>query len=170
MAVKTTRETHHARRHSVCRTLAFHDLSARRPSDRAGYARWLSTTDCADCWKAGRDAAAARERAAWLAGRRAEELAETEAWATRTGMPPLEGSDKAMEWGRQVRYELLAAAHDTLGVADNDFAERVENPARHLDSASWWIDQRDTTPADLEELVTDAAANETGASSSENPY
>ncbi len=165
MAVKTTWEAHHP-----CGHTAFHDLSARRPSERASYASWLVARDCANCWKAGRDAAAARERATWLAARRAEELADTEMWETQTGMPPLEGSDKAVEWGRRVRYQLLVAAHDTLGVADDDFAERVENPARRIDSASWWIDQRDTQPVELEELATDAASNDTAASSSENPY
>ncbi len=164
MAVKTTWEAHHA-----CGHTAPHDLSARRPSERAGYARWLATRDCADCWKAGRDAAAARERATWLAGRRAEELAETEAWETRAAMPALDGSEKAVEWGRRVRYRLLAAAHDTLGLADDDFATRIENPARRIESGAWWIDQRDTEPVDLEELVTDGASNET-ATISENPY
>jgi len=167
--VKTTWEMHHACGHSVCGTSVSHDLSAKRPSERAGYARSLATTDCSECWKAGRDAAAARRRAAWLTGRRAEELAETEAWETRADMPPLDGSDKAIEWGRGVRHQLLAVAHDTLGMADDDFAERVENPARHIDSAPWWIDQRDTEPVDLDQLVTDAASNPT-ATSSGNPY
>lgn len=164
MAVKTTWEAHHPCGHAVS-----HDLSARRPSERAGYARWLAARDCAECWRVGRDVAAARERATWLAGRRAEELAETEAWETRAAMPALDGSDKAVEWGRRVRYQLLAAAHDTLDLAEDDFAARVENPARRIDSASWWIDQRDTEPVDLEELVTDTASNET-ASSNWNPY
>ncbi len=164
MSVETNWEPHHP-----CGHTASHDPSAKRPSERAGPARWLATRDCTDCWKAARDAAAARERAAWLAGRRAEELAETEAWETRAPMPPLCGSDKAVEWGRRVRCQLLAAAHHTLGLADDDFAARVELPARHIDAASWWIDQRDTEPADLEELVTDASTNDT-ATTNENPY
>jgi hypothetical protein len=36
-------------------------------------------------------------------------------------------------------------------------------------SASWWIDQRDTEPADLEELLTDVASDAT-ARTQENPY
>jgi hypothetical protein len=174
-AAKTTWEAHHPCGHRARKTAAFHDLSARRPSVRAGYARWLATRDCTDCRRAGRDAAVARERVTWLAGRRAEELTETEVWETRAAaMPALDGSDKAVEWGLQVRYQLLAATHDTLGVADGDFAVRVENPARRLDSASWWgcrsrSSQRNTEPVDLEEQVSDAASSEP-ASSSGNPY
>jgi hypothetical protein len=89
-------------------------------------------------------------------------------------MPALDGSDKAVEWGLRVRYQLLAATHDTLDAAKDHFAVRVENPARRLDSASWWSfpsssSQRDTEPVDLEELVSDAASNDP-ASSSGNPY
>jgi len=168
-AAKTTREAHHTCGHRARKTAAFHDLSARRRSVRAGHARRLTTRDCAECWRAGRDAAVPRERATWLAGRRAEEPAETEVWETRAAMPALDGSDKAVEWGRRVRYQLLAAAHDTLDLAEGDFAARVENPARRIDSASWWIDQRDTEPVDLEEQGSDAASNET-ASSNWNPY
>ena len=32
-------------------------------------------------------------------------------------------------------------------------------PARTVTSASWWIDRRDTDPADLEELLADVSAN-----------
>ena len=167
-AAKTTWEAHHACGHRARRTAASHDLPARRPSEHAGYARWLATRDCANCWKAGLDATAACERAPWLAGRRAEELAETEVWETRAAVPAFDG-DKAVEWGQRVRHQLLAAAHDTLGLAEDDFAVRVENPARRIDSASWWIDQRDTEPVDLEELVTDAASNDP-ASSNGNPF
>ncbi len=174
LTVTTIWEPHHPCGHCVCGSSVSHDLSAKRPSERAGYARRLATKDCAECWKAGRDATATPERATWLAGRRADELAENEAWETRAGMPPLDGSGKVVEWGRQVRCQLLAVAHDTLDMADGDFAVRVENTPRHINSASWWScrwssSQRDTEPVDLEELVSDAASNHT-ASSSGNPY
>jgi len=174
-AVKTTWEAHHPCGHRARKTAAFHDLSARRRSVRAGYARWLTTRDCTDCRRAGRDAAVPRERTRWLAGRRAEELTETEVWETRAAaMPALGSSDKAVEWGRPVRHQLLGATHGTLGVADGDFAVRAENPARRIDSASWWSfpsssSQRDSEPVDLEELGSDAVSNEP-ASSSGNPY
>jgi hypothetical protein len=142
--------------------------------ERAGYARRLTAKGCPECWRAGRDAAVARERVTWLAGRSAEELAETEAWETRAAIPALGSSDKAVEWGRPVRLQLLGAAHGTLGVADGDFAVRVENPARRIDSASWWgyrsrSSQRDTEPGDLEEQGSEAASDET-ATTSGHPY
>jgi hypothetical protein len=174
-AVKTTREAHHPCGHRARKTAASHDLSARRRSVRAGHARRLTAKDCTDYWRAGRDAAVPRERVTWLAGRRAEELTETEVWEKRAAaMPALDGSNKAVERGRQVRYQLLAATHDTLDAAKDYFAVRAENPARRIDSASWWSfpsssSQRDTEPVDLEDLVTDAASNEP-ASSSGNPY
>jgi len=83
-------------------------------------------------------------------------------------MPTLDGSDKAVEWSRRVRYQLLAAAYEILGLSDEQFATRIEILARHVTSASWWIDQRDAEPADLEELLTDAASND-AARASENP-
>ena len=173
-AANTTWESHHPCGHRARKTPAFHDLSARRPSERAGYPSRLTAKDCPECWRAGRDAAVARERVTWLAGRSAEEPAETEAWETRAAMPALDGSDKAVEWGRPGRRQLLGAAHGTLGVADGHFAVRVENPARRIDSASWWgcrswSSQRDTEPGDLQEQGSDAASNDT-ATTSGHPY
>jgi hypothetical protein len=171
---KTTWEAHHPCGHRARRTPAFHDLPARRRSVRAGHARWLATRDCTDYRRAGRDAAVPRERVTWLAGRRAEELTETEVWETRAAIPALGSSNKAVEWGLQVRHQLLGATHDTLDAVDGDFAVRAENPARRIDSASWWgwrssSSQRDTEPVDLEELGSDAASNDT-ATTSGNPY
>jgi len=88
MPVKTTWDVEHA-----CGHCAEHDLSAKRASQRDGYARWL-------------------------------------------------------------------AACDVLGLSDEQFATRVETPARHVTSASWWIDQRDAETADIEELVADAASSD----------
>jgi hypothetical protein len=163
--VKTNWDLCHA-----CGHCEDHDLSAKRPSERAGYARWLGTKDCSGCWRSKRDGQVARERDEWLAERRTKELAETEDWEARTGMPTLEGSDKAVEWARRVRYQLLGAAYETLGLSEEEFAERIETPARHIGSASWWIDQRDAEVTDdMEELVVDAASDDV-ARASENPY
>jgi hypothetical protein len=40
-------------------------------------------------------------------------------------------------------------------MSNDEFADRFEVPARTVTSASWWIDQRDTVPADTEELLAD---------------
>ena len=42
--------------------------------------------------------------------------------------------------------------------SDEEFDVRLESPARERVSASWWIDQRDSAPEDLEELLTDGAS------------
>jgi hypothetical protein len=42
-------------------------------------------------------------------------------------------------------------------MSEDEFADRFEVPARTVTSASWWIDQRDTDPADLVELVSDVS-------------
>jgi len=112
MAVRTAWKAHHACGRRARKPAASHDLSARRPSERAGYTR----------------------------------------------LPA-----KAVEAGRRVRCQLLAAANDTLGLPHGDFAFRVENPARGIDIASWRncrcaSSQRGTEPVDLEEQGSDAAS------------
>jgi hypothetical protein len=145
-----------------------HDLSSRSPSDRAGFARWLAKKECSSCWRAGRDKADSKEREAWLAERRATEATEIEAWEKRAGMPVLDGSDKQVEWARRVRRYLLTAGHDwwlDAGRDEDDFASRIEAPARSITGAGWWIDQRESTPEDLAALVADGAET-----AGENPF
>ena len=150
-----------------------HDLSAKRPSERAGYARWLRSKDCSACWRRTRGNDSATDNEIWLAERRAEEAIAVRTWQRRTAMSDLDGSDKAVPWGESVRYQLLTAAHvhhvARGGMSEDEFADRFEVPARTVTSASWWIDQRDTDPADLEELLTDVASDAT-ARTQENPY
>jgi len=50
----------------------------------------------------------------------------------------------------------------------SDYEARFETAARTVTSASWWIDQRDTDPAHIEELLIDVAGDAT-APSQENP-
>lgn len=165
MAVTTTWDVEH-----VCGHEQVHDLSAKRVSEQAGYARWLAGRDCTDCWSSRRDKESGKERDAWLAERRAEELSDVGMWETRSGMPSLDGSEKVVEWGRKVRHQLLAAASDELESSDDGgFSDRIEAPARTVMSASWWIDQRDTDGPDLAELLADASAGDV-AHVNENPF
>jgi hypothetical protein len=46
-------------------------------------------------------------------------------------------------------------------MSNDEFADRFEVPARTVTSASWWIDQRDMDPADVEELLADVCAEST---------
>jgi hypothetical protein len=138
LAVRTTWTVDHACGHRID-----HDLSARRVDERAGYARWLETRSCTDCWRAAHtaDAAATRE---WIAARRAEEEKAASEWAGQYDMPPLAGSEKAVAWGNRCRYQLVTAAYSAL-VAEGDTGEQqwaeIEEAARALDRAGWWIDQ-----------------------------
>ena len=150
-----------------------HDLSDKRPSERAGFVRWLEQKECSDCWRRERDKENATEREAWIAEQRAKKMTEVEAWERACAMPALDGSEKATDWGRRVRHNLMAASHghaQQIGISDQDFAQCVEDPARRINSASWWIDQRDAAPEDVPELVADGALEPAAGSGSENPY
>jgi hypothetical protein len=73
-------------------------------------------------------------------------------------MPELVGTEKAVAWAVRVRYTLMSEAYDwrvDREWSEEEFAIRLEAPARERVSASWWIDQRDSAPEDLEELLTD---------------
>ena len=168
MAIKTTSPVEH-----TCGHGEDHDLSAKRPSERAGYAQWLATKDGTNCRRAGQDHENGTDNETWLAERRAEEAAAIRAWGTRAGMPDLDGSDRSVPWTARVRYQLLAAAYDRhvtgQDMSEGDYETRFEAPARTVTSASWWIDQRDTDPADIEELLTDIAAD-APVRPQENPY
>jgi len=87
-------------------------------------------------------------------------------------MCELDGSDKSIAWGARVRYQLLSSAHDRHvangDMSEDEFADRFEVPARAVRSASWWIDQRDTGPADMEELLADVSSG-VAASVSQSP-
>lgn len=164
MAVKTTWSTDH-----VCGHNADIDLSGRPADQRAGYTRWLSGRDCTECWKADREADTVSKEA-WLEQQRAIEQAAAEDWEAQYRMPPLEGSDRAVAWARRVRHQLVSAAHTEL-VAEGDIDDRaweeIEEALRPLTRAGWWLDQRETDPVDLPELVAAATAAD---KPTENPH
>lgn len=105
-----------------------------------------------------------------MEAKRTEELAEAEAWAAQYRMPPLEGTDRLVPWGVRCRHRLMNAAYTALvveGETGEAAWERIENVARTVTRAGWWIDQRDTDPEDLPELLE--AATEADRPT-ENPY
>jgi len=76
-------------------------------------------------------------------------------------MPELVGTEKAVAWATRVRYTLMGEAYDwrvDREWSDEEFDVRLVSPARERVSASWWIDQRDSVPEDLEELLTDGVS------------
>ncbi|MEY9961003.1 hypothetical protein [Streptacidiphilus sp. MAP5-52] len=145
------------------------DLSDRPADRRAGFARWLSTRQCTDCWRRDRETDQS-ERAAWLVAKRAQEQADASAWAEQYAMPPLDGPAKAVPWGERVRHQLVSDAYTAL-VVEGDLSEEqwqsIEDQARTIDRASWWIDQREADAADLPELL-EAATDADRVT--ENPY
>lgn len=155
MAVKTTFQITHP-----CGHIAEHDLGTRRADERAGLARWLSERPCTECWKQTHQADATSTRE-WLQAKRAEEQAESEAWSAQYRMPPLEGTERAVAWAIRCRHQLLTAAYTTLVIEDGTTEtkwEAIEDKARTVTRAGWWIDQRDSEPGDLAELL-DAATD-----------
>ncbi|MFF5438859.1 hypothetical protein [Streptomyces achromogenes] len=164
MAVRTKWTVEHACGHEVV-----HDLSDRAADRRAGFARWLGERDCTNCWKAARsnDTASKEE---WLAAKRAEEQRAAAEWAAQFDMPPLEGPESALAWGERSRHQLMTAAHTALVIEgtwdDADWAE-LEEKARTITRAGWWIDQRDSDATDLPELLDAATEQDRGT---ENPF
>ena len=63
-------------------------------------------------------------------------------------MPVLDGSDKALGWGRRVRFQLMCSAYKDAqhnGGADDDFAIGTEVPARKVTSA--WAPSKQNSAA-----------------------
>jgi len=164
MAVKTVWPIHHQCGHDQD-----HDLSEKRASERAGFARWLAGRDCAECWRTSRGAKVKRASQARFAERSGHRAYRIALWERRSGMPRLEGSDTAVEWARRVRFDLLTAAYACVDTGDG-FVASVEEPARSITSASWWIHQRDADPESLSELVLDAAGDCVTNTGSVSPY
>ncbi|AZK97042.1 MULTISPECIES: hypothetical protein [Streptomyces] len=146
-----------------------HDLSGRPADRRAAFSRWLSGRDCTDCWRA-TQAGDSADRKEWLAARRAAEQQAATEWAERFGMPPLDGPEKILGWGERCRHQLTTAAHTALAVEgswDETRWTALEEQIRAVTRAGWWLDQRDTNPADLPELLNAATESDRGT---ENPF
>lgn len=154
MAVKTIWPITHSCGHHTER-----DLSGRAADRRAGFAEWLAKQECTDCWRAAKEGDE-QDKAAWLETKRAEEQAESEAWSEQYRMPPLEGTERAVAWGVRCRHQVLAAAYTALvleGETDEREWEAIEEAARFVTRAGWWIDQRSSEPGDLAELLQAAS-------------
>jgi hypothetical protein len=162
--IRTAWQIVHSCGHEVTR-----DLSDRPADRRASFARWLTGRDCTDCWKAARDSDTASKEA-WLAARRAEEQAAAKAWTEQFDMPPLEGSERALDWGERSRYQLATAAYTAL-VTEGTWEEAdwtvLEEKVRTVTRAGWWIDQREADGTDLPELLEAATEADRGT---ENPF
>lgn len=145
------------------------DMGARKPYEVESFTRFLETKECRDCdtgYKKKRDAAdrAARKKAD-------EEVIAAEA---RAGLDPLTArSEKALAWGRRVRLELVAGAHELLvmggTMGEEEFDALITVPASQISDASWWIDNRTLDPADLTERLASVLGDDQDAVVCENP-
>ncbi|GEC08439.1 hypothetical protein SSP24_60940 [Streptomyces spinoverrucosus] len=85
-------------------------------------------------------------------------------------MPPLEGPQRALDWGERCRHQLMTDAHTALvveGTWDEADWAQLEEKARTITRAGWWIDQPDADGADLLELLDAATEADRGT---ENPF
>lgn len=169
MAVKTQWKIKYAR----CGHVETKDLGHKPADQRAGFAKWLAQkAECTSCWRksTGKGEGWIEDKDEWLAQKRAKEAEDASAWAERAEMPELAGSEKATEWATRVRYQLLRQLY-TWAVeednADEDTYEQAEDIARSIDTARWWLDNREQAEDDPEallELLQAAAASGEGTS------
>ncbi|GAA4947516.1 hypothetical protein GCM10023205_04310 [Yinghuangia aomiensis] len=85
-------------------------------------------------------------------------------------MPALDGSPRAIAWAERCRHQLVSDAYTALvtdGDLDDDAWEDIEDAARTVTRAGWWIDNRESDPGDLPELLAAATSSDRP---NENPY
>lgn len=129
----------------------------------------ISRFESQPCFRCADDPATTKKRAAFLAEKRAAEAREAADLEARFGLDPLAGHPKILPLGTHIRAVLVAAAWDELGLDDTEFADLVAAPASQIDSAGWWLDNRDVAIADLPQVMADAVTEAVGVGS-ENPY
>lgn len=162
MAVKTIWPVQYTCGHTESR-----DLSDKPAGKRASSAKWFGEhLVCSRCFKKqnGSDESDAERDA-----RHAKEAEQIREDAERDGLPiDLVGTEKQVPWALRIRAELIRGAYEALvqegELSDADFEEQVLVPARPIDRARWWIDNKDADAADLPELLADPGTMDAGAS------
>jgi hypothetical protein len=153
MAIKTTWRVRHRCGHRIA-----WDLSDKSPSERSGFATWLSQRDCTRCWWARRRSPDRRTRVASRPKRKTQQVSAIESWETDPALPALVGSEKAVGWARQIRHRLLRSAHRHLVSkgpgSEHELIVLCEKPASQFVDAAWWIDHRHADPEDLLRLFS----------------
>lgn len=160
MAIQKVWSIDHQCGHSVER-----DLSDRKPDKRAGFAKWLASTDCFECYKKKNDSAFEKKRAEERAEEQERELAYAEVYETRSGLEALSGSEKQVAWSRRIRVQVLATLYELVESGQKDeawFEATILVPARLIATARWWIDNREFEADDWPELLA-AGAESTDA-------
>ncbi len=162
MAAKSIYEITHSCGHTVEK-----DLSAKPAGDRAGLARWWGRKVCTDCFKNQPRKISDDEQKARVKARE-----DAEEFATQFELPDLDGSAAQVAWALEARHNLLKATYEDLVAGgqlnEPDFDRDVLAPARLIDQARWWLDNREADTADVIELVS-TASTDRAAVSTENP-
>lgn len=139
------------------------DLSDRPAGKRRGFAKWLESKDCTECFKKEQGQADLDELFQDVADRK-----------KKLELPDLDGTDKQVKWGELNRDKLIMAAHGDLTegedapLDEDEFDERILEPARKVTNAGWWMDNKDSEPDELEELVTTALDDDEVDTGTEN--
>lgn len=145
------------------------DLSAKPAGERRRYASWLAGQKCTGCWRKSSD----RKQSKEFTADKAAKLEEARADQERFGLPILTGSEKQAEWGLTSRHALLHTAYSEqveAGVmSEDEFDLQILEPAKRIDFAGWWIDNRESSTAELMELVSDPGER-ASSGRNENPY
>lgn len=142
------------------------DVSDKKPRNRESYAKWLEKQVCKDCFIKAKKAENKKE---WLLEQKKMILDDEQ----RLALPKLEGSEKQVGWGRQVRVKILRAAYEELveagELSDTEFDNQIIDPALQVVKASWWIDEREEPATTLAERLK-TALEDGSLSDTENPY
>lgn len=151
----------------TCGHIENRDLSDKPAGKRAGSAKWFGEhLVCSRCFKKQNGSG---ESDAERDARHAAEEKQIREDAERDGLPvDLVGTEKQVPWALRIRAELIRGAYEALveagELSDTEFEEQVLVPARPIDRARWWIDNKDAAAEDLPELLADPGTLDAGAS------
>lgn len=152
-----------------CGHSAERDLSNKIAGERRRFAKWLSGELCTSCWKKSED----RKDSEEFAAHKAAKLEEARADQERFGLPILTGSDGQIKWGLTSRHALLRAAYaeqvEAGEMSEDEFDQQILEPAKQIDFAGWWIDNRESSTEELIGLVNDPGER-ASSGGNENPY
>lgn len=145
------------------------DLSAKPAGERRRYADWLSSTACSSCWQRSSKRTQSKEFKARVEQETQAALEDQK----KMGLPPLVGAQKQVAWGLTSRFHLFRSAYDELvqsgELTEDEFDEKILTPAKRIDRAGWWIDNRDASATELLELIADPGER-ASTGGNENPY
>ncbi|GAA2186057.1 hypothetical protein GCM10009786_05120 [Leucobacter alluvii] len=148
------------------------DLSDTAASLRSDKAKWWATQECKPC---NAETFAARQRAkpvsAEVKAARAARLQTALDDAQRMNLPPLQGSEKQIPYGTELRYDALRLLYEELvqseRMTEDEYDEKVTTLARRINRAKFWIEHKESSVDDFLLDLADPGDQNIGT---ENPY